>query len=592
MKKTSTGLVIALAVFTGSAYAPISMNHVEAAAIQQSSFVQKEKVLVNGQFREVNYIHWNKEKLYSSVDIAKMMGAKITTNQKNKSAVIEKTIGKQKVKVSLKADTNTAINNGKTIKLGASSKLVGKSLFVDAKPIIQLLGGDSIVDKNLLISTNGSIKFETGALNVEGKQQKVPVLKVNGKLLYSVQYIAKLFSASTSMSKDQQILIKKNGKTIQLKLSQSSAILKGKTVKLRSFPIILKNQAYADIYDLVLVLGGDVIPVQNGLFVSISGLISGETFNPVWIDKSTLLVSNETETGALSYLVDVNSKKAIAKINGTDLSVSPDGKQAIYSDETGVVYIVDLVTHKVKKINDQDDSPKFEFVWAPDGEKVYFIQGDKSDKISSLNVRDGTITEVYKDGLAYKNDLHLSFDGTKILYAVGKEGKTEFTDDNSDVKDIDVKDTEVQLFELNLKQKEIKPEQLTATAENKVFPAYLENGNVVYVAYDVEGHKSPVLTMIDTARKTTSLLSNKEIIASTVTAQGKIMLLVAETDGNYVLYEMDPDSKKLTKLAHTKMELQSISVSKDGKLIAVTAPGQEGTKVFIIKNGYFEAVTK
>lgn len=99
-----------------------------------------------------------------------------------------------------------------SIKLGASSKLVGKSLFVDAKPIIQLLGGDSIVDKNLLISTNGSIKFETGALNVEGKQQKVPVLKVNGKLLYSVKYIAKLFSASTSMSKDQQILIKKTEK--------------------------------------------------------------------------------------------------------------------------------------------------------------------------------------------------------------------------------------------------------------------------------------------------------------------------------------------------------------------------------------------
>ncbi|MDE3838048.1 hypothetical protein C0966_01435 [Bacillus methanolicus] len=592
MKKTPTGLVIALAVLAGSAYAPISKNHVDAASVQQSLAVQKEKVLVNGQFKDVNYINWNKKKLYSSADLAKMMAAKLTTNQKNKTAVIEKMIGKKKVKISLKADTNTAASNGKTVKLGASTKLVGRTLYVDAKPIIQLLGGDSIADKNLLISTNGSFKFETAALNVEGKQQKVPVLKVNGKSLYSVQHISKLFSASTSITKDQRVLITKKGKTLQLKLSQNTAILNGKTVKLRSLPIIAKNQAYADIYDLVAALGGDVIPVQNSLFVSTTGLISGETFNPVWIDKSTLLVTNETESGAISYLVDVNSKKAIAKINGTELSVSPDGKQAIYSDETGVVYIVDLVTHKVKTINDQDDSTKFEFVWAPDGEKVYFIQGDKSDKISSLNVKDGTITEVYKDGLAYKSDLHLSFDGNKLLYAVGKEGKTEYTEDNSDVKDIDVKDTEVQLYELDLQKKEIKPEQLTATVDNKVFPAYLKNGNVVYVSYDVEGNKTSELTMIDTARKTTSLLSDKEIIASTVTAQGKIVLLVAETDGNYVVYEMDPDSKKLTKLAQTKIELHSISVSKDGKSIAVTALSQEGEKVFIIKNGFFEAVTK
>jgi hypothetical protein len=592
LKKPTIGLAMALTVLAGSAYAPISLNHVDAAAVQQAQSVQKEKVLVNGQFKEIHSINWNKKKLYSSVDIAKVMGAKLTTNQKNKSIVIEKTIGKQKVKISLKAETNTAISNGKTIKLGSTSKFIGRSLFIDAVPIIKLLGGDSIIDKNLIISTNGPFKFETAALNVEGKQQKVPVLKANGKTLYSVQHIAKLFSASASVTKDERILITKNGTTFQLKASQNTGILKGKTVKLRSVPIIAKNVAYADLYDLVGALGGDVVPVQNGLFVSTAGLISGETFNPVWVDKSTLLVTNETESGAISYLVDINSKKAIAKINGTELSVSPDGKRAIYSDENGFVYLVDLATHQVKKIQDQDDSAKFEFVWAADGEKVYFIQGDKSDKISSMNIKDGTITEVYKDSLAYKYDLRLSYDGKKLLYAVGKEGKTEYTDDNSDVKDIDITGTETQLFELDLQQKEIKPVQLTTTTDNKVYPAYLRNGNIVYVSYDVEGNKLPVLTMIDAERKTTSLLTNKEIIASTVTEQGKIVILVEETNGYYVLYEMDPDSKKLSKLAQTKMELLSISISKDGKSIAVTAPGQEGEKVFIIKNGFFEAITK
>ena len=62
----------------------------------------------------------------------------------------------------------------------------------------------------------------------------------------------------------------------------------------------------------------------------------------------------------------------------------------------------------------------------------------RAEKVASMNVADGSITVIPSDSLNYKSDLHLSADGKKLLYVVGKEGSTKFTEgDTPEVDSID-----------------------------------------------------------------------------------------------------------------------------------------------------------
>ena len=366
MKKQLSTLIIATSVLTGSVVTPLLPHEVSAAAVQQKGEFSKEKVVVNGQLKDIQYTVSNKQKLYSASDLAKLMSATVSYDNKSKAYTFSKKTGTQKVSIMVVPSKGSTKINGKVVKLNATPKLVGNSLFVDAKSFIQAFGGD-------------------------------------------------------------------------------------------------------------------LVATQNGSFISVAGLISGDTFNPQWVNASTVLVSNETASGEKNYLINVDSKKSSFEISGTEVSVSPSGKSAIHTDEKGIIYLTNLTTDKTVILNNQDDNEKFEFVWSKNEDKVYFFNGKDTDKIYNVNVKDGALTKVYEDTFKYKSDLHLSNDGQKLIYSVSNEAKTNYTDsDNTDVSDIDLTDTEPQLFSLNLNATELKPLQLTFTKDNKVFTNFLNNGNIVY----------------------------------------------------------------------------------------------------------------
>jgi Tol biopolymer transport system component len=249
--------------------------------------------------------------------------------------------------------------------------------------------------------------------------------------------------------------------------------------------------------------------------------------------------------------------------------------------------------NKVTTLNGTDQAPKFQFVWSNDGTKVYFIQGDKSDTIDSINISDGAITKVYSDSLTSKSDLRLSADGKKVLFSVGKEGTTSYTDaDKTDVTGIDLTNTENQLYVVDLTASELKAVQLTSTTDNKVFPAFLMNGNIVYTSYDSDGVKLPVLNVIGADNVISPLVIDKDIVTTEVTATGKVLIVANEKNGYQTIYEVNTTSKKLTKLAQTKLQISSMSVSIDGKSMAITVPGENGDHVMVLKNGQFEEITK
>lgn len=592
MKRKISGLVIATAVLSGSVFTPVAVNHVSAASIQQQQNAQKETIVVNGQEKVISVTQLNKKKLYSLDQLSQIMVATVKYNSKTKTYEVSKGTGKQVKKMDYKVDSANVVVNGKNIKLSTPTKLVGKTLFVEADSFIKTLGGDLLIDKSLLVSVSGSFNMTEKSLKVDGNDKKVKALSFNGKQLYSVHDIAKLFSASTTVN-NKEVTVTKKGKTIKLKLSNKAMVVNNKSVNLKENPILVKNVVYAELSDLIKAFDGEILPLPNGFFVSTAGLVSGDTFNPQWIDNDIVLVTNEIDTESRSLLVSTSAKKGLLTVNATELVVSPNGKQAIYSDENGSVYLVDLVTKKINGINLKDDSVKLEFVWSKDSQKVYFLQGDKSEVISFINVTDGSITKIFEDKLIYKTDLHMSIDGKKLLYVVGKEGSTSLTEgENPEVDKIDLTGTEQQIYVINLDEVEPKAVPVTTSLDNKVFPSFLANGNIVYVSADAESDKLPDVKVINQESAVSTLISNKDIKDLFVTTKGEVMILAKESNGYSVIYEWNDVTKRLKNIAQTKLELTSFSVSKDGKSIVATTPGTIGEKLVLFKNGLMETLTK
>lgn len=250
------------------------------------------------------------------------------------------------------------------------------------------------------------------------------------------------------------------------------------------------------------------------------------------------------------------------------------------------------MSKKTRKLNLEDDSVKSEFVWSHDGKQVYFIQGDKSEKIGSISIENGVVTTLFSDSLNYKADLHLSVDGKKLLYTVSKEGSTSFTDGENPVVDhIDTSGTEPQIYVLNLTGETPTAKAITNTPENKVFPGFLPNGNIVFLSADADSENLPELKMIDQNNKITTLNATKNITSVLVTPKGEVMILVAESNGISGIYKVNSSTKKLVKIVSTKLKLTSFSLLND-QSIAATSKGANGEKVVLLKNGSFELLTK
>jgi hypothetical protein len=200
MKRQFSSLVLATAVLLVSEVTPIALNNVKAATIQQKQTVFKENLLVDGQSKEAHFTSINNKRLYSSKDLAKLMSTSVIHSQKTNTYTISKMSGKKKLTLTLKANSTTAVVNGKNVKLAIAPKEVGASLFVDVLPFINALGGD-------------------------------------------------------------------------------------------------------------------VLTLQNGKFISTAGLLSGDTYNPQWINNSTLLVGNDNSSESGSYILNIHSRKS-SKLTG------------------------------------------------------------------------------------------------------------------------------------------------------------------------------------------------------------------------------------------------------------------------------------
>lgn len=434
-------------------------------------------------------------------------------------------------------------------------------------------------------------KVENATLFVDGKAQTISVTIWNKQKLYSAEQLSKFMSATiklNSKTKAYEVTKKVNNKAVKIeyKANEGTAVINGKKTKIASAPKLVGKTLFIDAETLVKTLGGDLL----GDFLAPVGLVSGDNFNPQWVNGSTILVSNEDGENSRTLLFNTTNRKVVLSVAASDLVVSPNGKQAIYTNENGFTYLVDLASKKTTTLNGEDDSVKSEFVWSHDGKKVYFLQGDKSEKIGSINLADGKVTTIASDTLNYKSDLHLSADGKKLLYTVAKEGVTT-NNEAGEVENIDITGTEPQIYVVNLTDAKPAGVAVTTTTDNKLFPAFIGNGNIVYVSAENDDAKLPQLKMIDKNGKVTTLISNKNIISAYVTPNGVPFISVAEKNG-YAIYKVFPTTKTLTKSVDSKVKLNSFTISNDGKSIAATTPGVKGDAVLVLQNRNLQFLTK
>lgn len=444
------------------------------------------------------------------------------------------------------------------------------------------------------VSQDTKMKASTQYVFVDGTTQKIASLQVNGNTLYSVKDIARYTQATfTYDAKSKTYTLAGNSQKVTF-TRQSTHITSNNTKTELAAPVtIFNNQTYIDLEPLVSALGGDIVTneVTGAKFIVSKGLVSGSFSNAKWLNGSQILFTSEDEN---AYVFNVKTKKVIKQFPILEMVSSPDGKQAVYTDDTGFVYLLDFETGKTTQIS-SDESFKAEFKWSADGEKVFFLQGDKNETISSMSVKDGSIMKILDDKVEYKSDLVISADGSKVFYTAAKQAVTKYTDDaNSDVETIVTDGTEPQIYSVETNVQGSKPVAISSSKENKFFTTLLPNGDVLYLGVDVEDEeKLPELKLVQSNNQTTTtLVAEMQIESINMTKKGNVYLLVTEEDESSSIYKLDVSTKKLEKKLNTPQAVTGFDISLDEKQIVVMVSTEDGEKLTILKNGSLEALTK
>lgn len=333
-------------------------------------------------------------------------------------------------------------------------------------------------------------------------------------------------------------------------------------------------------------------------------LLDGANENPRWIDAERLLITRSTEEGKADYLIHVKTKKfepVLTGAEGAELLPSPDGKTAVFLNEAGEVYSVDLATRQVSKVSD-DKSIKYELQWSRDGKKLYFLQGDKTNVIAELTLADGKVNKLVEDKVDYKSDLRVSGDGTKFYYLVTKGGKlTADSVKENDEKsveeakvELDLSGTEPQLYLFDTKAAEPKAVQLTSSKENKISLHLLADGRVAYVGADPEQpNQAPALKVVSAdGKETKNLVADANVLEAALAVDGRLFILAADASGKKAIYEVDTASGKRKKTADVAANTAQFFISADGKQIAVAVSTEQGDKFAVLNGSTFEEVTK
>lgn len=315
--------------------------------------------------------------------------------------------------------------------------------------------------------------------------------------------------------------------------------------------------------------------------------LSGDFEDPAWAGNQALVAKKVADEGTQYYLIhtDGSSKLLLdSSANATEVSVSKDGSKIAYVNDNGDIYVMDMATSKSDLVT-SDHDPKMELQFNDSGSKIYFLAGDKIDKLSVIDLSEKKTTALVSDGVAYKSDLRVSADESKAAYVVTAAGKV---DETSGEYGVDSKGTEPQIYSVNLNGTD-KPVKLTDSTDNKVFTNMTQNNEVIYVSADPDKDGMPLMKM-DNQKMNHVWVGHLNVYGVSVLNDGSVLVV-----GDNLMYGkslFSVGSNGVTKRIAALPEDATAVVAKDMSHIAVTVSTDMGEKIMLLNGGKLVDLTK
>jgi len=479
------------------------------------------------------------------------------------------------------------LKNSKWISAALASTLL---VSAGAESVMAATTSSKTSPNNKVSASSAAVKAKEGtvAWTVDGRTVSFKTLDVGGYKLYSLSQLAEEIGAGLQPAAGSIELYDGKGlHTIQLRAGSKSYLADGATHTFTVAPVVYKNKTYVQLTPIVSGLGGELQLNPNTMLSYARP--AGEFDTLHWTSDGRIIANKaDAETTQIFKLSTVQGNYEVFSSNdaATDFTVSPDMNWGAFTDEKGQLNLINLNSGAIKPLG-TDTSVKTDLTWSLDGKKIYFIQGDKQEKIAQISVETGAVTEILADKVENKSALRISADEKTAVYIVNVTGVAKNdADSTEDSLTVDFSKAGEQIFKLALGTKDAKPVALTTQLDNKLYPEIQADGSIVYLSADPDGNTANVLKTIKPDASIEGITLDIEVTWSAKVSSGLIVAGTA-TDGTTRIYSLAPNGAR-TELYRTTKDIMEIAVSADGSKLAVVVDG----RILVIQNGKALQLTK
>ncbi|NQX45835.1 hypothetical protein HQN87_10870 [Paenibacillus tritici] len=417
--------------------------------------------------------------------------------------------------------------------------------------------------------------------SINGTQVALSTINSGGYKLYSLsQVAAELGAGLVRGSSGFQLNDSKGLHNVQIQAGVRSYQVDGETLEFTVAPVMHDRKIYVELTKLVTALGGELQADARTILSFARPAGSFDTLH--WSADGGLIASQSDAESALLYKFTQtpgNYDLFTTSEGAVDYAVSADQQWGAFNDETGQLKLINLSTGVISSLG-KDTSVKTDLVWSGDGKTIYFVQGDKQEKLAQISVETGEVKSLLEDKVENKSELRVSADGKSAVYIVNVTGVAKNDADSTEASlTVDYSKAGEQLYKLDLTTKGAKPAALTTALDNKLYPEILAGGSVVYLSADPDGNAANTLKQIAADGTTSDIALSAEANWSKGVTTG---LIVSGTtaDGSTVIYSIAGNAAPV-ELYRTADDVSEVSVSGDGSKLAIVSDG----KVLVIQNG-------
>lgn len=417
--------------------------------------------------------------------------------------------------------------------------------------------------------------------SINGTPVALSTINSGGYKLYSLSQVAGELGAGLVLGSSGFLLNDSKGlHNVQIQAGVKSYQVDGEAQEFTVAPVVHNNKTYVELTKLVTALGGELQADTSSILSFARPTGQFDTLH--WNADGALIANQGDAESTMIYkfsLVPGNYDLFSSNSSVMDYAVSPDQKWGAFSNETGIMQLINLSSGVITTLG-KDTSVKTDLVWSSDGKTIYFIQGDKQEKLAQISVETGEVKALLEDKVENKSELRVSADGKTAVYIVNVTGTAKNdADSTEDSLTVDFSKAGEQLYKLDLATKGAKPAALTTALDNKLYPEILAGGSVVYLSADPEGTAANTLKSITADGTSTDITLSAEANWAAGVSTGLVVAGLA-ADGSTVIYSIAGGAAPV-EVFRTAEDVSEVSVSNDGSKVAIVSDG----KILVIQNG-------